>query len=73
MTHIDYNLSPREAYRYTGAVSEPDMDMLLEQHEALERIRDVFYDIDSAVEERKPKTVLELIQKVNAIFDEVGL
>lgn len=69
----NYSMTPAESFRYTGTFSPDVSEMLLEQHEALERIRDAFYDIDLAIEDRKPKTVLHHLAIVNSIFEEIGL
>ena len=68
-----HNLSPAESFRYTGTFSPDVSEMLLEQHEALERISEIWWDVEQAIEGRKPKAVLEHLSSIRAIFEELGL
>ena len=68
-----YNLTPAEQYKYTGTISELQTEDLLQHSAALEELYDVFWDIENAVEDRKPKRVIELLGKMREVFDESGI
>ena len=68
-----YNLTPAEQYKYTGTISEWETEDLLKHSAALEELYDVFWDIEQAVEDRKPKRVVELLGKMREVFDESGI
>lgn len=68
-----YNLTPAEQYKYTGTITEWETDELLQHSKSLEELYDVFWDIEQAVEDRKPKRVVELLGKMREIFDESGI
>jgi hypothetical protein len=68
-----YNLTPAEQYKYTGSISEVEVEDLLAHSNALEEIRDVFWDVDQAIEGRKPKRVLELLDQIRKLLDDAGV
>lgn len=65
-----YNLTPAEQYKYTGAITEHETEDLLRHSQALADLYEIFWDIEQAVEDRKPKLVVELIGKMREVFDE---
>ena len=68
-----YNLTPAEQYKYTGAITEWETEDLLQQSAALADLLDIFWDVERAVEERKPKRVVELLRDMRKVFDESGI
>ena len=68
-----YNLTPAEQYKYTGTITEYETEELLQQSQSLADLWDVFWDVEQAVEGRKPKLVVELLGKMREIFDESGI
>lgn len=68
-----YNLTPAEQYKYTGTITEWETEDLLQQSAALADLLDIFWDVERAVEERKPKRVVELLRDMRKVFDESGI
>ena len=68
-----YNLTPAEQYKYTGAITEGEIDDLLAHDAALEQVADILWDIEQAVESRKPKAVIELLTAMRKVLDEAGV
>ena len=65
-----YNLTPAEQYKYTGAITEHETEDLLRNSQALADLLDLFWDVERAVEDRKPKLVVELLRDMRKVFDE---
>ena len=65
-----YNLTPAEQYKYTGSITEHETEDLLRHSQALADLLDIFWDVERAVEDRKPKLVVELLRDMRKVFDE---
>jgi len=73
MMQTFYNLTPAEQYKYTGHITEWETEDLLRHSAALEELYDIFWDVENAINERKPKAVVEFIGRMRKVFDEAGI
>jgi hypothetical protein len=68
-----YNMTPAEQYKYTGQITESETEELLQHSAALAELYDIFWDVENAINERKPKAVVEFIGRMRKVFDEAGI
>jgi len=65
-----YNLTPAEQYKYTGSITEYETEELLQHSKALADLYEIFWDVEQAIADRKPKRVVELVEQMRRVFDE---
>ena len=67
-----YNLTPAEQYKYTGSITEWETEDLLRHSAALEKLYDLFWDMENSDEEYS-ESVTEFLGGMRKIFDEAGI